>query len=491
LLAKMGQTIWPLASPSQQLALAWAPRATCLLSILGSCYILFDVCRLKRRNTYHRLIFAMNIMDLLALLAWIMTTWPMPAGTFGASGAVGTQGTCDLQGFFSQLSIATVLYNACLVLYFMLVIRWGWTEKRIKDSRLEYYVHFACIGAGIGTAVASQLLGLYNPSGWQCWIASSPPGCTESWQMQPGQTATEYPTSYACERGDNASLYLWFFFYFPLWACIIVASLALYQVYWAYRRQDDIAEKWRQKQAKLGQSSNNVVTDKRAGAFFYQIAAMAEAARTSKRKRRRPPDEPRYTPSQIRYLEKKRSRTMNGASGSSHCSNLLSINHGNLNSPETSETTVRGPGNVSYSRAATHSPPIISGSNLNRQSTIAKELPLISRARATGDPASRSTVAALHDTAKQVIRSLRGGTSAEDSPCARKQPNPKTKMVTSQALLYLCSFALAWFFQSILWIQESTTEQGIAYYHWMLLSAIFVPLQGLMNFIGEKCVLMR
>jgi hypothetical protein len=486
----MGQTIWPLASPNQQLALAWVPRSTCLLSMIGSCYILFDVCRLKRRNTYHRLIFAMNMVDLLALFAWIMTTWPMPAGTFGAAGAVGTQGTCDVQGFLSQLSITTVLYNACLVLYFMLVIRWGWTEKKIKDSRLEYFVHFVCIGVGIGTAVASQLLGLYNPSGWQCWIASWPPGCTESWQLQPGQTAAEYPTSYACERGDNANLYFWFFFYFPLWACIIVASLALYQVYWAYRRQDDIAEKWRQKQAPLGRSSKKVVTDKGVGAFIHQIAAMAEAVQTSKRKRRRrPPDQPRFTPSQIRYLEKKRCRAMAGASGRSHCSNRLSINHGTLKLPETSDTTATGLGNVSCSRAASNSSPIISSSNLYHQSTITKELPPASRAQSTGERASRSTVAALHDTAKQVIHSLRGGTGAKGSPCTKKQPNPKTKMVTSQALLYLCSFVLAWFFQSILRIQESTTEQGIAYYHWVFLSAFFVPLQGVMNFIGETCVL--
>jgi hypothetical protein len=485
----MGQTIWPLASSRQQQALAWAPRLTCLLSILGSCYILFDIGRLKRRNTYHRLIFAMNIMDLVALLAWIMTTWPMPAGTLGVAGAMGTQRTCNVQGFFSQLSISTVLYNACLVIYFMLVIRWGWTEQRITESRWEYYVHFVCLGMGMGTAIASQLLGLYNPSGWQCWIASSPPGCTERWQMT-ATTTTTTEDYYACERGDNASLYKYFFFYVPLWACILVASLALYQVYWAYRRQDHIAEKWRQKHARRQSSIKDVATDKnKVVALTHPIAAWAEAAMRRKRyPRRRPPDQPRFTRSQIRYMERKRSRAGNDASGSSRYSNTMAvISHTNyLNSQGTSEITATGPVHLTYTPKS--SSPSISGPNPNHQRTNVQDLPPVLRAIANAERTGHSMVSALEHTAEKAIQSIRGGTSTEGRTTTRKQPNPKTKMVTSQALLYLCSFVLAWFFPSILVIQESTTEEGIAYYHWVFLVAFFMPLQGLMNFVGENCV---
>ena len=67
---------------------------------------------------------------------------------------------------------------------------------------------------------------------------------------------------------------------------------------------------------------------------------------------------------------------------------------------------------------------------------------------------------------------LRGRT--DESNAKRKQQTAKSKLVTSQALLYLCSFYVAWFFPSVLRIQESTAAEGVAYYHWMFLSAVFV-----------------
>lgn len=50
-----------------------------------------------------------------------------------------------------------------------------------------------------------------------------------------------------------------------------------------------------------------------------------------------------------------------------------------------------------------------------------------------------------------------------------------------QAIYYVGSFLLAWIFPTVLRIHELTAPE--VYYHWVLLSALFVPTQGLWDFL--------
>lgn len=76
----------------------------------------------------------------------------IPRGTPGVYGAVGTQQTCSAQAFFAQFSLSTVMYNASLAVYYVLVI-----VKKKKDNeiaRVEPWMHANAIAWGLGTGIA-------------------------------------------------------------------------------------------------------------------------------------------------------------------------------------------------------------------------------------------------------------------------------------------------------------------------------------------------
>jgi len=494
-----GQFPWNEASYEQLQVLSYVPKLTSLLSIMGSCYILYDISRLKQRNTYHRIIFGMNVMDLLALMAWFFTTLPMPEGTDIAAGAGGNQHTCSAQGFFSQLSIATVLYNAALAIYFMLVIKYGWTEQRIVQVKYEYFIHTVAVLVGMGTAAVALAFELYNPAGWQCWIASSPVGCTESWEMedenisQPGQqndsnssTAAEDAVMIVpCTRGDNASVFRWFFFFLPLWSCILVATVALYQVYSAFQKQDQVANKWRQKLMYATATPSKIIkkttkattwvakkttkTTVNATKKTYEVTSKSvqkitgswgSLGNSSVRDKRtdisKPPRAtiPAYTPAQKRKLQKSQSIEYD----SEHPMQPNTVDPSGSDALEAQDSSIIK----------------------SALPTSGKGLPPVL--------GTEKYVGRTHSPAvDEVKRTSRAQKLAEKLRVRRpkrrkKQHSEKSKLVTSQALLYLLSFYMAWFFPSLTRIQQSVTSEGIAYYHWVLLSAIFVPLQGLLNF---------
>lgn len=229
-------------SLAKQQAIAIAPKITSFVSVLSSTAIICMIARntgatntngKEKRNTYHRLILGMSISDVLASLAFLCTTWPLPKGI--AWGAVGNQQTCSAQGFFSQISITTVYYNAGLAVYYVLVIVKGMSDEVIA-KKFEPLIHAQAIILGLGTALAGQFLGLYNPLAWDCWIAPSPLGCQESWNNN-GETT--------CIRGDNASIYQWVFFYAPLWFAIgLVVALMLW-IYFVVRANEKSTQRYR------------------------------------------------------------------------------------------------------------------------------------------------------------------------------------------------------------------------------------------------------
>ena len=71
-------------------------------------------------------------------------------------GAVGTQGTCSAQAFFAQFSLSTVMYNASLAVYYVLVV-----VKKKKDNeiaRIEPWMHVNALAWGLGTGIGGLSL---------------------------------------------------------------------------------------------------------------------------------------------------------------------------------------------------------------------------------------------------------------------------------------------------------------------------------------------
>ena len=99
-------------------------------------------------------------------------------------------------------------------------------------------MHIVALVFAIGTSSVSVGMGLMNPIGWDCWIASVPIECQESW-LNGGKTD--------CERGDNANLYQWLFFYIPLWITIFGVTAIMMSIVhkvWVQERRNKV---WRRK----------------------------------------------------------------------------------------------------------------------------------------------------------------------------------------------------------------------------------------------------
>jgi hypothetical protein len=115
----------------------------------------------------------MSICDILSSSAWFLSSWPIPKDIPDGLWNVGNQMTCTAQGFFIQFAVGTVCYNACLALYYLLVIRHGWKNDDIAKC-VEPWMHFAAAGFAISTAVAGLALDIFNPLKNVCSITAYP-----------------------------------------------------------------------------------------------------------------------------------------------------------------------------------------------------------------------------------------------------------------------------------------------------------------------------
>lgn len=207
-------------SESQARTLAMLPKTTGAISIVGSSLIALSVLRSpeKMAKSYHRLLLGMSLVDMLVSLWEALSTWPMPADS-GAMFAFGNSMTCNMQGFFIQIYIVSSFYSVSLAIYYTVVLRYDWSEERVR--RLEPYLHSVPLLWGVGTGIIGISLKLYNPAGLWCWIAPWPVGCVGE----------------ECIRGANANMYRWLFFYGPLWINIAFVTTAMFMVWFDVRRR--------------------------------------------------------------------------------------------------------------------------------------------------------------------------------------------------------------------------------------------------------------
>ena len=201
-----------------------------ILSSVGSLMIISQVTRSKFNKSIpqQRLILCISLCDFVASVNWIFTPLLM-YGEGGVYEKYGTQATCSFQGFVGTLFVtAGVLYQASLQLQYLLGIKYGWTQRRLKwvlhlfPSDNTYfvffsmikgiygYLHIAPVGFSVTSAITNLVLKNYNPAGWNCWIAPYPSDCTSSYELSGGEVTD-------CVRGDNASIYQLACLYVPVW----------------------------------------------------------------------------------------------------------------------------------------------------------------------------------------------------------------------------------------------------------------------------------
>mmetsp|Transcript_38139 Transcript_38139/g.79956 ORF Transcript_38139/g.79956 Transcript_38139/m.79956 type:complete len:414 (-) Transcript_38139:293-1534(-) len=230
------------ADKQYAIALFILPKISCILSALGSLMIISQVSRsqFNRTKPQQRIMLGISVIDFQTSIVWIFTSFFMPSES-EALLATGNQKTCDAQGFVVQFSVAGVLYMCSLQFQYLLVIKYGWGERRIRN--VEKWFHAVPILFGGGTAIAALVLEQYNAANWDCWIAPSPPNCTSSYEVNKGNSDSGL-TETDCVRGDNAEFYRWAFFFAPLWASIIFCIVAMVLVYRSVEKTESKSADW-------------------------------------------------------------------------------------------------------------------------------------------------------------------------------------------------------------------------------------------------------
>jgi hypothetical protein len=220
----------------KQAALAWVPRVTGCLSLIGSLLIIYNVTTSpkKRKSFYHQLVSTMSVFDVFGSLAWIVSTAPEPKYEpdiassdvpTGIYGAIGTPASCTAQGFFFQLGYTGIFYNMVLTMYYVLVIKYGMRERRL--FQLRWFFHVPVLVAGLGLAFAG--IPYYEYLFFACHIP--PPPLVDS------------------------STLINLFSIAPISIVLIVSTMNMAIIYWHVHQQDKAANRWRMTMRANGDSS--------------------------------------------------------------------------------------------------------------------------------------------------------------------------------------------------------------------------------------------
>ena len=183
------------------IALSILEKIASCASTIGCLMIISQVTRSKvnRTMTQQRIILGTSIAQLLPSVILLFQDLFYP-GEIGTLPLITTP-ACTAGGFLIQFgSVIGVIYAASMQVQYVLVIKYGWKDKRMR--KLEPWLHLCPILFGLGTSIAGLVLKLYNPADWNCWIAPLPYNCTTSYwvnHFEPSMEKTD------CVRGDVSS----------------------------------------------------------------------------------------------------------------------------------------------------------------------------------------------------------------------------------------------------------------------------------------------
>ena len=241
---------------SQALALEVTSIVVSFFSMAGSLYILQHILRdpQRRKATLTQIILGMSAMDFLYALVSSASTTIAPEEAVGDKSplARGTWATCEAFGFLGHgSSLSSAIYNASLTLHYLLTIRYGWSEQRLK--KLLIPMHLVPLLIGWGMAIPGVPLDLYNPSPRGCSLSRFPPGCnrgggppgggppgvessiisnsTTTRRLQPPGGGDGPPPSSGCARGGNLDGYRIGFLNIWIWAVFIFLVVSMTLIY--------------------------------------------------------------------------------------------------------------------------------------------------------------------------------------------------------------------------------------------------------------------
>jgi hypothetical protein len=180
-------------TPSEEIAVAAATMIGASLSFIGSMCIIWNILwrRKYQQDTYHRLLLGICSLNALGAIGWLMAPFAPPKDSSPRALSIGNTASCTSQGFLIQTGVGFMIYNACLSIYYVLMIRYNVSKKRMIWR--EKIMHAMSLLWGIGAAIIPVPLDIFNELGLGsgCWIHQYPIDC--------GKEANPVP----CERGGN------------------------------------------------------------------------------------------------------------------------------------------------------------------------------------------------------------------------------------------------------------------------------------------------
>ena len=168
--------------------------------------------RLKQNQesyVYQRLLGGMSCCDMAISTAYILSTWTIPKGTPGAYHAIGNNATCQVQGFLVHFGgTGTPVYNACLAVYYLMVVKYGWNETQLRKYA-EPWLHFTSVSIAFTGSFIALMLDLYGNATLWCWIV-----------------------------GEQGNLFRFVLGYVFIWMSMIIATICMVILYRTVRRQE-------------------------------------------------------------------------------------------------------------------------------------------------------------------------------------------------------------------------------------------------------------
>jgi len=172
----------PPLTDSQQISVIIPSIVACSLSTLGSGSIIHLTLKQKLRGTYQRLLLCMSCFDIVHNICYALQPFLVPESSGGRIWSFGNARTCSALGFFAQFGITIIsFYNVMLNLNFLLVVRYGMNDTKMKKLA-EPVMHLFSISYPLITASVGLGIGLYSELqlGFGCWIGEYPKGCNEN-----------------------------------------------------------------------------------------------------------------------------------------------------------------------------------------------------------------------------------------------------------------------------------------------------------------------
>ena len=260
------------------------------------------------RPTYSRLMVMISTFDIVTSFSLMMGKLMVPRGD-GYVDGYGTTGTCTLQSYLVSIGIGSIaLYNACLMIYFVLAVRYGITERVIgrkyepmmhaifvvvvllwtifglvwkvfnpkitivdkNVTTLSYHYHDWVLGHG--SNISNEDMGIIIPF---CSIDAYPSLCADT-------TINNFTlTGIECERGVDEKDDLYFvsciLFVMVCWMIIVLALLLLYMKV----RSQEVANRRYEFGRRSSSSATTTTNNTRSTRFFKRRASTSTISTTA------------------------------------------------------------------------------------------------------------------------------------------------------------------------------------------------------------------